>query len=321
MSSFSHLPVLLDECLAGLAVEARPHGVFVDCTAGGGGHASAILAKLGAGGQLLALDKDPEARAAAGARLAATPTEGRFEVVASDFCCLETVLSDRGLDRVDGILADLGVSSYQLDEAERGFAYRLEGPLDMRMNPETGLTAGELLDQLDEEGLTTILRDYGEERYAHRLARAILAARPLRRTEELADVIARAMPAAARREKQHPAKRSFQALRIAVNDELGALDALLDQALPRLKPGGRLVIITFHSLEDRRVKQRFKQWMNPCVCPPRMPCVCGRHPLGKASPPGGLTASEEELRLNPRSRSARVRIFIRNEEELWPNCP
>lgn len=315
--SFSHEPVLLAECLEGLAL--KPDGCYVDCTAGGGGHSAAILARLGAGGRLFSLDKDPEARQAATARLSSVETEASFEVVPADFRQITEVLQARGVTQVDGILADLGVSSYQLDTGARGFSYRMDGPLDMRMNPEAGLSAAEWLNTASEDELIRVFRDYGEERYAPRIARAILRRReeaPLETTAELAELISRSMPPAARREKQHPAKRVFQAIRIEVNGELAALESLLDQAPALLAPGGRLAIISFHSLEDRRVKQAYKRWEHPCTCPPRLPCVCGRKPLGRAVPSQGYTATEEEKERNPRARSARVRIFVRNEEPL-----
>lgn len=310
---FSHVPVLLTECLK--ALDLKANGTYVDCTAGGAGHSAAILQRLGSGGRLFAFDKDPTARQAAAAKLAQVKTAATYELIAADFASLREELSKRNVFAVDGILADLGVSSPQLDTGERGFAYRLEGPLDMRMNPTCGRTAADILRLEDQATLTRIMREYGEERYAARIAAAVVKTRetkPLTGTGELVDLICKAVPAAARREKQHPAKRVFQSLRIAVNDELGALRKLLQQAPGLLKPDGHLVIITFHSLEDRLVKQAFRRWERPCRCPSGLPCVCGLASQGKADPPHGLVAGKTELAENPRSRSARVRVFRRN---------
>lgn len=316
---FSHLPVLLDECLE--ALQLKPEGIYVDCTAGGAGHSAEILRRLGKGGRLLAFDKDPDARRVAQHRLSKIKTEASFELVAQDFSALQEVLTERGIVAVDGILADLGVSSYQLDTGERGFAYRLDGPLDMRMNPLQGRPASAWLAEESEERLAQIFRDYGEERYAKSIARQLVRYReqegqpPLLRTEQLVEQIFKALPAAARREKQHPAKRVFQALRIAVNGELDSLAQLLAQAPFCLKAGGRLAIISFHSLEDRLVKQAYRQWEHPCECPRNLPCVCGKKSLGRAVPRKGITARPEELGLNPRSRSAVLRVFEKALEE------
>lgn len=299
------------------ALRIQRDGCYVDCTAGGGGHSSAILSRLGAGGRLLSLDKDPEARAETNRRLLAVETQAEFEVVASDFRHLKSVLEERGIPAVDGILADLGVSSHQLDVAERGFSLRAQGPLDMRMNPERGETAAGLVNRLLEAELAELFFAFGEERYSRRIAAQIVRTRvekPLQTTEDLIQCVLRAIPAAARREKQHPAKRVFQALRIAVNGELEALDALLQSALPCLNPGGRLAILTFHSLEDRRVKQAFRKWEHPCTCPPNLPCVCGLLPLGRACPARGVTAGAEEIARNPRAHSARLRVFEKGAE-------
>lgn len=323
-SDFSHVPVLFEETLDGLAI--RPDGVYVDCTTGGAGHAGGILERLTAGGRLIALDQDQDALAAAAPRLEARCKGGSFELVRSNFAGLSEVLDSLGISSVDGILADLGVSSHQLDKAERGFSYMQDGPLDMRMDQGSGQTAADLIASLDASALAEIFRTYGEERYATKIAQAIVQRRqykPFNTTADLADVIREAMPAKARREKQHPAKRCFQALRIAVNGELDKLRTLLDSAPALLAPGGRLAIITFHSLEDRIVKQAFRLWSQPCICPSHIPaCVCGRKPLGHV--PGsrkGVVASKEEAEMNARARSARLRVFERNEETLpadWP---
>lgn len=310
-TGFQHVPVLLEACLRGLDI--KPNGIYVDCTAGGAGHSCEILARLGADGCLFAFDKDPEARAAAEARLKLSSSLARWEIIPADFARLGEELIVRGITQVDGILADLGVSSHQLDIGERGFSFRFNGPLDMRMNPGQDLTAAQLLAEWSEADLAHIFRLYGEERYAGNIARNIVRSRaeqPLATTDELVDLILRSIPPAARREKQHPAKRVFQALRIAVNDELKALEKLLEQAPLLLKEGGNLVIISFHSLEDRLVKQAYRTWEHPCTCPRGLPCICGQNPLGRAQPAKGEVAAAAELERNPRSRSARVRTFV-----------
>lgn len=258
-SDFGHLPVLYLQTLDCLAI--RPDGRYIDCTLGGGGHASGILGRLAADGILYGLDKDPDALAAAGSRLAALNSPARRELIHSDFANLAHVCAERQMAPVQGILADLGVSSWQLDQVERGFTYNQDGPLDMRMNPTTGPTAADLVNTLDEAELVRILRDYGEERYARAICRAIVQRRqqqPFATTGDLAAVIRAAMPGHGLREAQHPARRSFQAIRIAVNQELAALEQLLAAAPGLLAPGGRLCIITFHSLEDRLVKDAFR---------------------------------------------------------------
>lgn len=300
-----HRPVLLDETLAALAV--KPDGVYLDGTAGGGGHSFAIASQLTTG-RLVSLDRDPDAIAEAGARLAGLPAT----VVQSNFTEMDRVLEELGIDRVDGILLDIGVSSHQLDTAARGFSYHADAPLDMRMS-QSGVTAAQLVNTLDEQALAKMFFEYGEETFSRAIARAILrkrAAAPIETTLQLADIIRDAVPAAARRDG-HPARRVFQALRIAVNGELDCLSAALDTAFDHLKDGGRLAIITFHSLEDRIVKQRFAEWRQGCICPREFPvCVCGRTPAARAvGKPAG--ASPEELRENPRSRSAKLRCVER----------
>lgn len=308
-----HKSVLLRESIEGLNI--RPDGIYVDGTLGLGGHSAEIASRLGSG-RLIAIDRDETAIARSGERLARWGD--RITFVHGNFRDLGKILDRLGIDKVDGVLLDLGVSSPQLDEAERGFSYMADAPLDMRMDRSEALSAREVVNSLSEGELTRILRDYGEERYAARIARKIVTKRavaPIETTLELADTIKSAMPAAALREKQHPAKRSFQAIRIAVNDELSAEREALLTAMDRLRPGGRLCVISFHSLEDRIVKTAVKERENGCTCPPDFPvCVCGfRRTMRTVCRP--ITADEEELRDNPRARSARLRIAERIEEE------
>ena len=307
MSEFYHVSVLLHECIDGLNI--RPDGVYVDGTLGGAGHSSQIAARLTTG-RLIGIDRDRVALQAAGARLA--PYQDRVTLVHSNFSEIKSVLQELGIPGVDGILLDLGVSSPQLDEAERGFSYMADAPLDMRMNRSDALTAHIVVNQWPYEQLRRILYDYGEERYAPRIAAAICARReekPIETTLELVDIIRSAMPAAALREKQHPAKRSFQAIRIAVNDELGAVEKVMQDAVDCLNPGGRLAIITFHSLEDRIVKAGMAEAAKGCTCPPNFPvCVCGKQPKVKLISRKPIVSGEEELERNPRARSAKLRV-------------
>jgi len=307
MTEFHHVSVLLNECIDGLNI--KPDGIYVDGTLGGAGHSSRIAARLTIG-RLIGIDRDPVALKAAGERLA--PFGDRVTLVHSNFCNIARVLDDLGIDGVDGILLDLGVSSPQLDDGSRGFSYMADAPLDMRMNNGDALTAEEIVNTWSYEELRRILYDYGEERYAPQIANHICKRRetaPIKTTLELVDVIRSAMPAAALREKQHPAKRSFQAIRIAVNDELGAVRQVMDAAIPRLNPGGRLAIITFHSLEDRIVKNGMTDAAKGCTCPPNFPvCVCGKKPQVKLINRKPIIASDEELEVNPRSRSAKLRV-------------
>ena len=307
MSEFHHISVLLNECLDGLDI--RPDGIYVDGTLGGAGHSSQIASRLTTG-RLIGIDRDPIALKAAGERLA--QFGDRVTLVHSNFCRISQVLDELNIDAVDGVLLDLGVSSPQLDDGQRGFSYMVDAPLDMRMNNGDVLTAETVVNTWSYEQLRRILFDYGEERYAPQIAAAICRKReekPIHTTLELVDVIRSAMPAAALREKQHPAKRSFQAVRIAVNDELGAVREVMDAAIPRLKPGGRLAIITFHSLEDRIVKNAMAEAAKGCTCPPSFPvCICGNKPKVKLVNRKPITASEEELTANPRSRSAKLRV-------------
>ena len=303
MSEFHHISVLLNECLDGLNI--KPDGIYVDGTLGGAGHSSQIAKRLTTG-RLIGIDRDPIALKAAGERL--KEFGDKVTLVHSNFCRIGQVLDELGIPAVDGILLDLGVSSPQLDDGQRGFSYMADAPLDMRMNNGDVLTAETVVN----EQLRRILFDYGEERYAPQIAAAICRRReetPIHTTFELVDVIRSAMPAAALREKQHPAKRSFQAIRIAVNDELGAVREVMDTAIPRLKTGGRLAIITFHSLEDRIVKNGMADAAKGCTCPPSFPvCVCGKTPEVKLVSRKPITASDEELTENPRSRSAKLRV-------------
>ena len=307
MSDFHHVSVLLQECIDGLNI--RPDGIYVDGTLGGAGHSSQIAARLTTG-RLIGIDRDPVALKAAGERL--KPYGDRVTLVHSNFCEIATVLRDLGISGVDGILMDLGVSSPQLDDAARGFSYMADAPLDMRMNGEDSLSARDVVNTWSYEELRRILFDYGEERYAPQIASAICRRRevsPIATTLELVDIIRSAMPPAALREKQHPAKRSFQAIRIAVNDELGSVEKVMVDAIPCLNPGGRLAVITFHSLEDRIVKNGMANAAKGCTCPPNFPvCVCGNKPKVKLISRKPIVASNEELELNPRSRSAKLRV-------------
>lgn len=307
MSEFHHVSVLLEECLDGLNI--RPDGIYVDGTLGGAGHSSRIAQRLTTG-MLIGIDRDPVALRAAAQRLA--PYGDRVKLVHSNFCQIRQVLADLGIEGVDGILLDLGVSSPQLDDGQRGFSYMADAPLDMRMNNEDALTAHEVVNTWSYEELKRILYDYGEERYAPQIAANICRRReskPIETTLELVDVIRAAMPPAALREKQHPAKRSFQAIRIAVNDELGAVEQVMRDAVPALNPGGRLAIITFHSLEDRIVKNGMQAAAKGCTCPPSFPvCVCGNKPKVKLVSRKPIVSSQAELDVNPRARSAKLRV-------------
>ena len=301
---FSHKPVLFAETVE--ALQIKPNGVYVDGTAGGGGHSAAIAARLSESGRLICIDQDPDAIAVLQERIGGLP---QVTIVQENFARIDSVLSSLEIPGADGILIDLGVSSHQLDTPERGFSFHTDAPLDMRMSQQ-GPTAAELINTLDERSLTRILSEYGEERYARSIARNIVRTRekePMKTTLQLAELVKASMPAAARRESGHPARRTFQALRIVVNGELDMLSAGLDAMFERLNPGGRLAAITFHSLEDRMVKQRFASWCEGCVCPPDFPvCVCGRTPRARL-PFKVKGPSAQELEANPRSRSAKLR--------------
>ncbi len=307
MSEFHHVSVLLEECIQGLAI--KPDGIYVDGTLGGAGHSSCIAAKLTTG-RLIGIDRDNVALEAAAERL--RPFEDRVTLVHANFCDMDQALQELGIDKVDGILLDLGVSSPQLDDGQRGFSYMTDAPLDMRMNGEDTRDARQIVNTWSYEELKRILYDYGEERFAPRIAAAICRRReqaPIETTLELVDVIKSAMPASALREKQHPAKRSFQAIRIAVNDELGAVETVMKKAVPLLNPVGRLAVITFHSLEDRIVKNAMAEAAKGCTCPPSFPvCVCGKKPQVRIVTRKPIVSGEEELERNPRARSAKLRI-------------
>ena len=301
---FSHVSVLLKETVDGAFTD--PKGVYADLTTGGGGH-SLELAKRLDGGRLICFDQDKEALEAAGERLKGLPVT----LVRSNFCEMKSVLADLGIKELDGIIADLGVSSHQLDTAERGFSFHNDAPLDMRMSGE-GLSARDVVNEYDEGELAKILFDYGEEKFGNRIARGIVNARltaPIETTGQLAEIIKSSVPAAYRREKT-PCRKSFQAIRIEVNHELDVLETALTDGFDVLKVGGRMSVITFHSLEDRIVKNRFKEFCTGCTCPPEFPvCVCGRKPMGRLVDKKPITASPEELERNPRSRSAKLRII------------
>ena len=307
MSGFHHVSVLLEECVTGLNI--RPEGIYVDGTLGGAGHSCRIAEGLTTG-RLIGIDRDPVALKAAGERLA--PYGDRVTLVHSNFCEMASVLESLGISGVDGILLDLGVSSPQLDDGERGFSYMADAPLDMRMDGGDALTADTVVNTWSYEELKKILYEYGEERYAPAIASAIVRRRetaPIRTTLELVDVIRSAMPPAALREKQHPAKRSFQAIRIAVNDELNSVAKAMEDAIPLLNPGGRLAVITFHSLEDRIVKNAMAAAARGCTCPPEFPvCVCGRKPQVDILTRKPIVSAPQELERNPRARSAKLRI-------------
>lgn len=305
---FQHKSVLLQECIDALNI--RPDGIYLDGTLGGAGHSSQIARRLTEGGRLIGVDRDRTALATAKERLA--PYADRVTLVHSNFAEIDAILDSLGIPAVDGMLFDLGVSSPQLDDASRGFSYMADAPLDMRMDKDDALTAGEVVNTWPQGELRRILYDYGEERYAPQIAAAICRARekaPVETTLELVDIIRSAMPAQALREKQHPAKRSFQAIRIAVNDELGAVSRMMQAAVGRLNPGGRLAVITFHSLEDRIVKSEMQQAARGCTCPPEFPvCVCGKKPLVKLVTRKPIVSGPAELEENPRARSAKLRV-------------
>lgn len=301
---FAHIPVLLEQCLDGLDI--KPDGIYFDGTCGGAGHSREIAKRLTTG-RLVGIDRDPDAVAVASERLSGLPAQ----VVKGNYSEIKQIADDLGICGADGILLDLGVSSYQLDNAERGFSYHNDAPLDMRMSKE-GTSARDIVNEYSKEQLTKILYEYGEEKFAPRIAETIIKKRsekPVETTTELADIVRDSIPAKFRRDK-NPCKKTFQAIRIAVNCEFDHLDRALDEGFELLKPGGRFCIITFHSLEDRIVKQRFAGWCKGCTCPPDFPvCVCGNKPKGKLVYRKPLEASEEELEANPRSRSAKLRII------------
>lgn len=310
---FSHIPVMLEEAVGGLDI--KPDGVYVDCTAGGGGHSRAIAEKLNSLGRLVALDRDPEAVSACSERLSGFKNA---RVIHSNYSDLRDVLDTLGIDSVDGVLMDLGVSSHQLDDRERGFSYHSDSPLDMRMSM-TGVSASDVVNNFSERQLADIIFRYGDEKFSRQIARNIVRHReemPITTTSQLADIVRESIPQRARREK-NPCRKTFQAIRIEVNGETEHLKKGLSEAFSSLRPHGRLAVITFHSLEDRLVKQQFAQWCRGCTCPPDFPqCVCGKKPLGTLVSGKPLVPSQREVEKNTRSRSAKLRIIERSEVEI-----
>ncbi len=311
-TEFSHVSILLQSCVRWL--NPGPGRTIVDGTLGGGGHAEAVLEKLMPGGTLVGIDRDDDALQAAGQRLSRFGSA--FVPVKGDHKHMAQLLDNLGIRRVDGILLDLGVSSWQLDSAERGFSYSSDGPLDMRMDRSQSLTAYDVVNGYDQRKLANVIRDYGEDHFANRIAAFLVERRqrqPIRSTVELAELITAAIPAKFRRQGPHPAKRTFQALRIEVNGELAGLEQTMGELIDLLKPAGRLCVISFHSLEDRAVKQAMKTAENPCVCPKDAPyCVCGKQPKGRMLTRKPETPDELEQQDNPRSRSAKLRVFERS---------
>ncbi|MCI8744160.1 MAG: 16S rRNA (cytosine(1402)-N(4))-methyltransferase RsmH [Lachnospiraceae bacterium] len=308
---FSHVSVLLKETVEQLNI--RPDGIYVDGTLGGGGHAYEVLRRLSPKGRLIGIDQDADAIKAAGERL--LEFGSRVTIVRSNYCNMRLELQKLGIDRVDGILLDLGVSSFQLDSAERGFTYREDAPLDMRMDRRQAKTARDIVNEYSEQELFRVIRDYGEDKFAKNIAKHIAAARaikPIETTGELVEIIRRAIPAKVRMNGGHPAKKTFQAIRIELNGELEVLKNSLDDMIDLLKPGGRICVITFHSLEDRMVKTIFKTNENPCTCPSHFPvCVCGNKPKGRLAVKKPIVPGEEELTKNKRSKSSKLRVFER----------
>lgn len=308
MGEFTHVAVLLQEAVE--ALQVKQGGVYLDGTLGGGGHTEAILRQSGPDGVVYGIDRDWDALRAAGERLAAFGE--RLKPLHGNFHDAKALLAAQGVAQLDGVVLDLGVSSFQFDEGERGFSFQEDAYLDMRMDQSCGRTAADICNTLTQEELTRIIRDYGEERWAARIAAFILQARekkPVETTGELVSIIKAAIPKGARRDGPHPARRTFQALRIAVNDELEPLSQALEDLVELLAPGGRLAVITFHSLEDRIVKQTFKRLQNPCTCPPKAPvCTCGKLPVAQVVTRKPILPSPAEVEQNPRSRSAKLRV-------------
>ena len=313
---FRHRSVLLEETIEGLKV--KPDGIYLDGTLGGGGHSSEILKRL-KGGCLIGIDQDEEALAAAGKRLSEFGEEGkRFTLIRDNYCNAAEAVRTFGVNGVDGIVLDLGVSSWQLDNAERGFSYRYDAPLDMRMDKRQTLTARDIVNDYPESALYQVIRDYGEEQFAKNIAKHIVQARqkePIETTGQLNELISAAIPAKIQKKGGHPSKRTFQALRIECNRELEVLKNSIDGLIGLLNPGGRICIITFHSLEDRIVKTAFRRNENPCTCPPDFPvCVCGKKPVGRVVTRKPILPTEKEMEENPRSKSAKLRIFEKRGE-------
>ena len=308
---FKHISVLLDETIDGLDI--KPDGIYVDGTLGGGGHSYEILKRLSPKGRLIGIDQDGEALKAAGERL--KEFENQITLVRSNYCEIDKVLKELNVEKVDGILLDIGVSSYQLDNLERGFSYKSDAPLDMRMDTRQELTAADVVNTYSENELFKIIKDYGEDKFAKNIAKHIVLARkekPLETTKELSEVIKRAIPMKVQAKGGHPAKKTFQAIRIDVNQELTVLKESIDKMIDLLKPNGRICIITFHSLEDRIVKTKFRENENPCTCPPNFPvCVCGKKSKGKVITRKPIIPSEDEIEENKRAKSSKLRIFER----------
>lgn len=308
---FKHISVLLDETIDGLDI--KPDGIYVDGTLGGGGHSYEILKRLSPKGRLIGIDQDGEALKAAGERL--KEFENQITLVRSNYCEIDKVLKELNVEKVDGILLDIGVSSYQLDNLERGFSYKSDAPLDMRMDTRQELTAADVVNTYSENELFKIIKDYGEDKFAKNIAKHIVLARkekPLETTKELSEVIKRAIPMKVQAKGGHPAKKTFQAIRIEVNQELTVLKESIDKMIDLLKPNGRICIITFHSLEDRIVKIKFRENENPCTCPPNFPvCVCGKKSKGKVITRKPIIPSEDEIEENKRAKSSKLRIFER----------
>ena len=314
---FSHKSILLNEVINSLNIKAD--GIYADGTLGGGGHSYEIAKRLSDKGRLIGIDQDEAAIKAAGERLKEFTDKGIATIVRDNYRNIKAVLREVGIESVDGILLDLGVSSYQFDEADRGFSYRYDAPLDMRMDQRSQLSAKEIVNGYSEADLFRILRDYGEEKFAKNIAKHIVLARtdkPIETTFELNEIIKESIPAKMRAGKGHPSKQTFQAIRIECNGELDVLKEALEDMISLLRPDGRLAIITFHSLEDRMVKNKFKDLANPCICPPSFPvCTCNRKPLGETLTRKPILPGEEEMEENPRSKSAKLRVFVRNEEK------
>lgn len=308
---FKHVSVLLDETIAGLNI--KPDGIYVDGTLGGGGHAYEVLKRLSPKGRLIGIDQDGEALQAAGERL--KEFEDKVTLVRDNYCEIERVLKDLNIEKVDGIVLDIGVSSYQLDNLERGFSYKSDAPLDMRMDTRQVLTAADVVNTYSENELFKIIKDYGEDKFAKNIAKHIVLARkdkPFETTKELSEVIKRAIPMKVQAKGGHPAKKTFQAIRIEVNRELTVLKESIDKMIEHLNPDGRICIITFHSLEDRIVKMKFRENENPCTCPPDFPvCVCGKKSKGKVVTRKPIIPSDEEIKVNKRAKSSKLRIFER----------
>lgn len=312
--NFGHYSVLLNETVDG--VNIKKDGIYVDCTLGGAGHSNEILKRLGENGRLIGIDRDSYALGKAAERLSVYGQ--RAVLLKGNFCDAAELIKEAGFEKIDGVIADLGVSSFQLDNADRGFSYMQDAPLDMRMSQDDGFSAYNVVNEYDEKKLSKIIDMYGEERFARNIAKNICKYRetkPIETTFELAEIIKKSIPAKNKADGPHPAKRTFQAIRIEVNGELDVIDNMINAVFPMLNPGGRIAVITFHSLEDRIVKQTFAELAKGCECPPDFPvCVCGKQPKGRVITKKPVLPSEKELEENPRSRSAKLRIFEKNKE-------